>query len=623
MAVQWTAGAVEPTDDTDDPPSPATWEPVGVPGRPSEFAGAEAVAYRARFADPRSDPSQRAMLDLEGAYAHARVWVDGEYLGRHDAYWRPAAFEFDPSPETELIVECRTPDDRFGGIHGTEAVPEELSVPGIWWGVGVRVRPATFLADLTVAPRLADGEATIDAAVTVDAAEAVDDSVTLSLRPDGFRGGGTMERMRVTAPAGERTTVTHSIAVRDPSLWWPRDHGDQHRYTVRAKLGDDAVARTTGLSRVEYEDGDLHVNGRPVAARGFNLTPGPGDPTDDVERAAAANATLVRAHGHVPRPPVHEAADEAGLLVWQDLPLVGPGSFDVERGREVASGVESALRRHPSAGLYSVHTGPTAPFSGELGDGFLDRLRLRWRAWRTDYDRSDADAVAETLSDRGTVPVVGGLGVSPDAADLFPGWDYGEAGDVTWLLEQYPDLGRAVGAFGAGALADGATAVDDAVDFDPAVHETRVGDADADRSQRYQARTLATVAEALRRRGCSLLAAFCLRDARPAGGMGVVAADGDPKAAYDRLRTAYAPTVGLLDDVPDRAEGVVVRNDRPETVEAAVKWEAGDAAGSDRVTAPPGETAPVEAASVPSDAETVEIRVSVDGDTVTNRYDRE
>jgi len=40
------------------------------------------------------------------------------------------------------------------------------------------------------------------------------------------------------------------------------------------------------------------------------------------------------------------------------------------------------------------------------------------------------------------------------------------------------------------------------------------------------------------------------------------------------------------------------------------------------VTAPAGETTAVDGASVPSDAETVEIRVNVDGDTVTNRYDR-
>ncbi len=618
MAVQWTAGEVEPSADTEDPPSPAAWEPVTVPGRPEAFAGADAVAYRARFADPRSDDARRAVLDLEGAYAHTRVWVDGEYLGRHDAYWTPASFEFDPSAETELIVECRAPTDRFGGLHATDAVPDELAVPGVWWDVGLRVRPATYLADLTVRPRLDGDAATIDAAVTVDAADAVDDSVTLSLRPEGFRGGGAMERVGLSAPAGERTTVTHSIEVRDPSLWWPRGHGDQHRYTVRAKLGDDAIARTTGLCRVTYDDGDLRVNDRPVALRGFNRTPGPGDPATDVERAAAAGANLLRAHGHVPPPAVHEAAAEAGLVVWQDLPLVGPGPFDPERGREVAAGVAGALAGHPSVGLYSVHTGPTAPFDGPLGAGFLDRLRLRYRAWRTGYDRTDAEAVAEALPEDATMPVAGALGTAPDAADLFPGWDYGEAADVTWLLERYPDLGRAVGAFGAGALAEGDG---EDVGFDPAVHEARVGDGDVAASQRHQAETLATVAESLRRRGCSLLAAFCLRDARPDGGMGVLAADGDPKAAYDRLGTAFAPTVGLLDDVPERADGVVVRNDRPETVEAAVKWEAGDAAGSETVTAPAGETTPVESASVPTGTD-VEIRVTAGDDTVVNRYDR-
>jgi len=619
MAVQWTGGVVEPTEGHEEPPEPDSWDPVAVPGRPSEFAGAEAVAYRARFADPRSDADQRAMLDLEGAYAHVRVWVDGEYLGRHDAYWTPATFEFEPSDETELIVECRQPTDRFGGIHDTDLVPETLSVPGIWRGVRVRVRPQTYLADLSVSPRFEDDAATIDAAVTVDAAADVTDTVTFTLRPEGFRGGGSMERTRVEADADERVTVTRSIEVRDPSLWWPRGHGDQHRYTVRAKLGDDAVSRTTGLCRVDYDDGDLRVNGRQIAVRGFNLTPGPGDPAADVERAAAANATLVRAHGHVLPPGVYDAADEAGLLVWQDLPLVGPCEFDVDRGQAVARGVAGAVGHHPSVGLFGVHTGPTAPFDGPLGSGVLDRLRLRWRAWRTNYDRGDADAVAESLPDGATFAVVGGLGTAPDAADLFPGWDYGSAGDVRWLLDRYPDLGRAVAAFGAGSLADGDG--DDAVDFDWETYDARVDERTTDRSQAYQAWTLTAVAEALRRRGSGVVAAFCLRDARPGGGMGVLDADGDPKAGYRALTDSYAPTVAMLDDIPDRASGVVVRNDRPHTVEATVEWAAGDASGSARVTAPAGETTTIDEASIPGEASAVELRTAVDGETVTNRYD--
>lgn len=617
MAVQWTAGEVDPSAATDRPPEPESWDPVAVPGRPSQFAGADAVAYRARFADPRSDGDRRALLDLRGAYAHARVWVDGEYLGRHDAYWAPATFEFDPGAETELIVECRAPTDRFGGYHATDRVPDELSVPGIWWGVGVRVRPETFLADLSVSPRV-DGEgAVIDAAVTVDAGAPVDDSITLSLRPEGFRGGGAMERVAVDADAGERVTVTKPVEVRDPSRWWPRGHGDQHRYTVRAKLGEDAVARTTGLCDVAYDDGDLRVNGRSVAARGFNVTPTAGDPETLVERAAAANATLLRAHGHVPPPALHEAADEAGLLVWQDLPLVGPGEFDPERGREVATGVVGAVDHHPSVGLFGVHTGPTAPFDGPLGSGFLDRLRLRYRAWRASYDAADARAVAEALPEARTFPVVGGLGVDADATDLFPGWDYGDPEDVRWLLERSPELGRAVGAFGAGALAG----ADGPVDFDRATHDARVDGDDVGASQAHQSRTLATVAEALRRRDCGVLAAFCLRDASAGGGMGVLTAEGDAKPAYDRLAAAYAPTVALPDDVPSRASGVVVRNDRPESVEATVDILVGDeTTETATTTAPAGETTAV--ASLPFPDGDVALRLSTGETTVTTRYDR-
>jgi len=99
---------------------------------------------------------------------------------------------------------------------------------------------------------------------------------------------------------------------------------------VRAKLGGDAVERTVGLRHVERDDDGLLVNGRHVRARGFTRLPG-GDPGEDVRRAVDANATLLRARAHVPRQAFYEACDEAGVLVWQDLPASG-AELPVDRG---------------------------------------------------------------------------------------------------------------------------------------------------------------------------------------------------------------------------------------------------------------------------------------------------
>ncbi|WP_368408646.1 hypothetical protein [Halorussus salilacus] len=366
----WTAAAVDPS--PGDPPDPEEWHPVEVPGRPERFADADAVAYRTRFADPR-EGDERATLELRGLFARARIWLNGEQLGEHDAYFVPARYELDLEAENELLVECRAPD-RFGGVYATDRVPDERAVPGIWWGAELETHPTTFLDSLSLTPRATDDGAVIDAAIAVEAGEDLDDRISISVRPQGFRGGGVMERARVSADAGERAVVEKTLELREPAYWWPAGFGPQHQYAVRAKLGDSERVVETGLAEVERGEEGLVVNGQRVPTRGFSLLP-TGDPTWDVERAANANANLVRAYGHAPAAEFYEAAADAGLLVWQDLPLVGPGAYDAERATGLAgalAGGSSATPAWPPSA--STPTRPTTSLAsaprGSRGTGF-------------------------------------------------------------------------------------------------------------------------------------------------------------------------------------------------------------------------------------------------------------
>ena len=615
---QWTGAQIDPSDD-ESPPSPDEWQEVALPGQPDRFVGAETVAYRTTFSDPRGGDGTRSVLELRGLFAHARVWCNGEFLGRHDAYFVPARFEFEPTDENELIVECRSPTDRFGGVHDTDFVREDQRVPAIWWGAEVNTFPDTFLADLTISPRVSGDSASIDATVTVDAAEAIDDRITFSVRPEGFRGGGMMERAQVTAEAGERVTVERAIDVRDPSFWWPRGNGPQHYYTVRAKLGDSERVASTGLRTITYGDDGLQVNGVRIAARGFNVLPGD-DHEADVSAAIEANANLLRAHAHVPSRSFHRTCDEAGVLVWQDLPFTGPGGFDIDRATNLAEALSGEYGHHPSIVAFGIHDDPAEAFAEPLGTGRLDRYRFRWRTWRTSYDRTPADEVAEAFpDDRPVFPVSGEPGTGADAAHLYPGWRYGESDDVSWLLDRYPDLGTIVGEFGGGALVSG-----DAVEtpgFEADVHARHVDGGVAD-SQAYQARVLKTVAEQLRRRGSHALAAFALRDTGEAG-MGVLARGGTQKTGYDALAASYQPQVPVLNEYPTPGStvGATVINDTPDHLKTTVAWVAGGSENAVDVKMEPFERVGVGTVEIPADAEQVELKLLLsDHDSVTNCY---
>lgn len=613
---EWAAAAVEGATGAS-PPTAEVWRDVAVPGVAERFAGADCVAYRTRFSDPRSDGDTRAMLTLRGVYAAARVWLNGELLGTHDTYFAPARFLFEPAADNELVVECRPPGDRFGGAHDSDLVRPEDRVPGIWWGAEVAGVGPVAMTDFRVRPRLVDGDGVFETTIRVDATRDVDDRVTLSIRPEGFRGSGTMTRARVEAAAGQRVTVEHDVEVGEPSLWYPRGYGPQPRYVLTARFGGAELRRSTGFRTVERDDDGLRVNGREVRARGFNRLP-VGDPEADVERAVAANATLVRAHAHVPAPAFHRACDAAGLLVFQDLPLTGEGGFDIDRGRELAGTLARRFGHHPSVAMYGVHDDPRDLYPTPVGSGRTGRYRLRWRGWRADYNDAPDDAVAEALpADVPSFPVVGPVGIDPDAATFYPGWDYGSATDVDWLVARDPARAAVVAEFGAGALGNGGVP-DDAPGFNWAKHDAHAA-RDVEDSQAYQASVLKTVAEGLRRHGSQVMAAFALRDAGGAG-FGVLDRDGTEKAGYAAVAASFEPVQAVLDGPPRGRVGTTVVNDTGEAVEADLAWSAGDESGDEAVSVDPLDAAAGPRIRVPGGAAAVELTLDLGGRTVENRY---
>jgi beta-mannosidase len=176
-----------------------------------------------------------------------------------------------------------------------------------------------------------------------------DGAVSLRVVPEPARPGGhCVFRCSVTRDGGEVASAEGEnelqLRIRDPALWWPRDHGHQPLYTVTLEMRDrengavlDSATRRIGLRTIELdrrpdswgEGFRFVVNGRPIFAKGANWVPAHSfvanlvreDYARDLRSAAEAHMNMIRVWGGgiYEGEEFYDLCDELGLLVWQDF----------------------------------------------------------------------------------------------------------------------------------------------------------------------------------------------------------------------------------------------------------------------------------------------------------------
>jgi beta-mannosidase len=351
------------------------------------------------------------------------------------------------------------------------------------------------------------------------------------------------------------------------------------------------LRRVTGLRSLSWKQWTLSVNGERLFLKGTNQGPSRMDLADatgaelrrDVELARDAGLDLLRLHAHVSRPELYEAADELGVLLWQDFPL----QWGYARGirRQAARQAEAAvdlLGHHPSVALWCAHNAPIA-FDVEPGAAPSGRAVARFAAgqalptWnKTVLDRSVKRAIEKA---DGTRPVIAHSGVLPHPGSggtdshLYFGWYHGDERDLAGFARGFPRMVRFVSQFGAQAVPDdeafmGAAAWPD-LDWErlarthslqPEVMARHVPpsafasyEAWKAATQAYQATLLKHHVETLRRLKYRPTGGFCqfsFADAHPSVTWSVLDHRRNPKAGYHALAAACRPVIVVADRLP-------------------------------------------------------------------------
>ena len=630
------------------------WEPISVPGHwrsTPAFADEDGPLFHRTTFDQDAGPGNRRWwLRFDGLFYQGDIWLDGAYLGDTEGYFTPHEFEVTEALRTRsehtLAVEatCAPQTDRAnkrnitGVFQHWDCFDPEWNPGGIWRPVHLVDTGPVRISRLTTRCTEASADRAVLAFVAeLDAATAVDAHVRTTV-------GAVDHGVDHTLATGENT-VEWSVTIERPRLWWPHALGpaDLESVTVEVRLRDEAGSAVsdrrrfrTGLRSVRMRRWIMEVNGERLFVKGSNQGPtrmalaeaSPEDCRRDVDLAKEAGLDLLRLHAHVARPETYEAADEAGMLLWQDFPLQWGYARQIRwQATRQAGEMISLLGHHPSIAVWCGHNEPIRlDIDAEefTRPGRTARLGLRAMAaqqlptWnKSVLDRSVKRAIERT---DGTRPVVAHSGVLPHLPQLQGtdshvslGWYLGRERQLPAFAKILPSQVRFPTEFGAQAVPD----TDDFVDagswpdldwmrlarehslqqtildtFVP--REGHTYESWKQATQEYQATVVRHHIETLRRlkyRPTGGFAQFCFADGHPAITWSVLDHERRPKLAYEALRAACRPVIVVADRMPETVrpgDALAVdvhvvsdrRTDLTGRIDATLGWDGGGHAWS-------------------------------------------
>ncbi|MBC7287043.1 MAG: hypothetical protein H5T86_03165 [Armatimonadetes bacterium] len=304
--------------------------------------------------------ADRLFLRFDAADYLARVWLNGVELGQHEGGYSP--FEFEVTGRlrpagNELVVRVVDPatDPRKSDGIALAAVPNGkqqhyCNIGGLWQSVSLVGRSQSFIHSLFVA---SETLSRIRVRACIDGTA---EGLTLRVRalsPDG-RGLGEAK-----APAARIVDVV--MDLRDPPTWAP-DNPSLCILQAELLRGAQPVYRTQvrfGVRTIEARDRKFLLNGVPMFLAGAldqDFYPRAiYAPDSDAmlhrqfQVAKSAGLNFLRTHIKIPTPGYRglgfevpesgarltpgylDAADEQGILVWDDFPSWYQWSEEVRR----------------------------------------------------------------------------------------------------------------------------------------------------------------------------------------------------------------------------------------------------------------------------------------------------
>jgi len=316
--------------------------------------------YRRQFAVPEAMQGKRLLLHFEAVDWHARVWVNGRYVGEHRGGYSPFALEVTDvvgEGANEIVLHCYDRTDSGLQATGKQAFGQSegcvyTRTTGIWQTVWLEAVGETYVKEFSLVPDLDSGRA------------------LFSGKLDGPTKG---VKLRLVAsadgkPVGEETVTaawqtSAALTIKNPKAWEP---GDPFLYDLTIEIVRDgkvvdSVQSYFGLRKVSIQGNRFLINDKPIFQRlvldqgfypdGIYTAPSDAALKRDIELSMAAGFNGARLHQKVFEPRLLYWADRLGYLVWGEYPSWGLNLGNAEAvGHAAQEWKEVVLRdrNHPS-----------------------------------------------------------------------------------------------------------------------------------------------------------------------------------------------------------------------------------------------------------------------------------
>lgn len=414
----------------------------------------------------------RYWLKLNGVFYYSQAYLNGVDLGRHAGYFVPYEREITAllRDENTLLIEVDCPNEPdknrkrmvTGVFSHWDCLDPDANPGGIWLPVEIhRSGPVRLHLARLRSEQIGPQQATLRYDLQIDAAAAGPAEVRLSFTPRTFAGPVQRFILPQTLLPG-RQEIGGVVNLRDPQLWWTHDLGRPELYDVQIEIWfaaqlSDTSTLTFGVRRFELRDWVPHLNGVRFLAKGNNYPPGDmrlatmtrAQYDTDLALARDCHMNMLRVHAHVEHPAFYEAADAAGILLWQDFPLQWLYARSVlDEAREQARAMVHLLGSHPSVAVWCMHNESVA-IEDTADESLWARLRTYATAFGFNWNRHvlDAQLKAIVLAEDPTRPAVRSSGEfdipylrkGTDGHAYF-GWyqSYGTLADAEVLRKRFP-----------------------------------------------------------------------------------------------------------------------------------------------------------------------------------------